>query len=115
MSQIALADRIGLHFTFVSSVERGDRNLSLASLLRLADGLQMNPGRTGRRTARVRLGDGCSQEVDRGRGRTSVNPRFSRRCPLDNEGERVFDGPPWGTGPGKERTGGPHANHRRDR
>jgi hypothetical protein len=30
-------------FTFVSSVERGERNLSLASLLRLAEDLEMNP------------------------------------------------------------------------
>jgi transcriptional regulator with XRE-family HTH domain len=43
LSQMELADRIDLHFTFVSSVERGERNLSLSSLLRLADGLQMNP------------------------------------------------------------------------
>jgi transcriptional regulator with XRE-family HTH domain len=37
-----LADRIGLHFTFVSSVERGERNLSLQSLLKLADDLEVN-------------------------------------------------------------------------
>lgn len=43
MSQMALAEKIGLHFTFVSSVERGERNLSLHSLLRLADGLKLNP------------------------------------------------------------------------
>ncbi|HVX20772.1 MAG TPA: helix-turn-helix transcriptional regulator [Acidimicrobiales bacterium] len=43
LSQMALAEVIGLHFTFVSSVERGERNLSLSSLLRLAEGLQMNP------------------------------------------------------------------------
>lgn len=40
---MALAERIGLHFTFVSSVERGERNLSLSSLLRLAEGLEMDP------------------------------------------------------------------------
>jgi transcriptional regulator with XRE-family HTH domain len=44
LSQMALADRIGLHFTFVGSVERGERNLSLSSLLRLADGLDIDPG-----------------------------------------------------------------------
>lgn len=44
LSQMALAERIGLHFTFVSEVERGERNVSLSSLLRLADGLEMNPG-----------------------------------------------------------------------
>ena len=38
-----LAHRIGLHFTFVSEVERGQRNLSLSSLLRLAQGLETNP------------------------------------------------------------------------
>jgi transcriptional regulator with XRE-family HTH domain len=43
LSQMALAERIGLHFTFVSSVERGERNLSLSSLLRLAEGLEVNP------------------------------------------------------------------------
>lgn len=43
LSQMALADRIGLHFTFVSSVERGERNLSLSSLVRLAEGLEVNP------------------------------------------------------------------------
>lgn len=43
LSQMALAERIGLHFTFVSEVERGERNLSLSSLLRLAEGLDMNP------------------------------------------------------------------------
>lgn len=43
LSQMELAERIGLHFTFVSSVERGERNLSLRSLLRLAEGLSVNP------------------------------------------------------------------------
>jgi len=42
-SQMELAERIGLHFTFVSSVERGERNVSLHSLLKLADGLELNP------------------------------------------------------------------------
>jgi transcriptional regulator with XRE-family HTH domain len=43
LSQMALADKIGLHFTFVSEVERGERNLSLSSLLRLANGLEIDP------------------------------------------------------------------------
>ena len=38
-----LADQIGLHFTFVSSVERGGAQFELRSLLRLADGLGVNP------------------------------------------------------------------------
>jgi transcriptional regulator with XRE-family HTH domain len=40
---MVLAERIGLHFTFVSEVERGERNLSLSSLLRLSEGLGVNP------------------------------------------------------------------------
>jgi transcriptional regulator with XRE-family HTH domain len=43
LSQMALAELVNLHFTFVSQVERGQRNLSLASLLRLAEGLDVNP------------------------------------------------------------------------
>jgi transcriptional regulator with XRE-family HTH domain len=42
-SQMELAERIGIHFTFVSSVERGEQNVSLHSLLKLADGLDLNP------------------------------------------------------------------------
>lgn len=41
---MALADRVGLHFTFVSTVERGERNLSLRSLLVLSEGLELDPG-----------------------------------------------------------------------
>jgi transcriptional regulator with XRE-family HTH domain len=44
ISQMELASRIDLHFTFVSEVERGMRNLSLSSLLRLAQGLEVDPG-----------------------------------------------------------------------
>ena len=44
LSQMALADKIGLQVTFVSSVERGERNLSLQSLVRLAEGLGVDPG-----------------------------------------------------------------------
>ncbi len=40
---MALLERIGLHLTFVRSVARGERNLSLSSLLRLAQGLKLNP------------------------------------------------------------------------
>jgi transcriptional regulator with XRE-family HTH domain len=44
LSQMALADRCGMHFTFVSSVERGERNISMITLLRLAEGLEVEPG-----------------------------------------------------------------------
>jgi len=43
ISQSALAERCGMHFTFVSSIERGERNISMSTLLRLAEGLQINP------------------------------------------------------------------------
>lgn len=44
LSQIGLAERTGLHFTFISTVERGERNLSLASLLSIADGIDLDLG-----------------------------------------------------------------------
>lgn len=44
MSQIALAELAGVHFTYVSSVERGERNISLENILRLAAALQTDPG-----------------------------------------------------------------------
>ncbi len=39
LSRMALADRIGIHFTFVSEVEGGEPNLSFSSFLRFFDGL----------------------------------------------------------------------------
>ena len=44
LSQMGLAERVGLHFTFISTVERGERNLSLASLLAIARGLAIDLG-----------------------------------------------------------------------
>jgi transcriptional regulator with XRE-family HTH domain len=43
-SQEQLADDCGLHWTFVGQVERGKRNISLHNILKLAEGLQMDPG-----------------------------------------------------------------------
>jgi transcriptional regulator with XRE-family HTH domain len=40
ISQEELADRADLHFTYVSSTERGERNISLANIAKLAKGLQ---------------------------------------------------------------------------
>jgi transcriptional regulator with XRE-family HTH domain len=45
LSQEVLADRCGVHWTFVGQVERGRRNLSLHNLLKIADGLGIDPGR----------------------------------------------------------------------
>jgi transcriptional regulator with XRE-family HTH domain len=42
-SQEALAERADLHFTYVSSVERGERNISLVNIVRLARGLKVSP------------------------------------------------------------------------
>ncbi|MGH2957600.1 MAG: helix-turn-helix domain-containing protein [Solirubrobacterales bacterium] len=44
ISQEELAARSGLHRTYVSGIERGERNLSLESILKLAEGLEVNPG-----------------------------------------------------------------------
>ena len=45
LSQIELGERSGLHFTFVSSIERGQRNPTLTTILHLAAGLDVEPSR----------------------------------------------------------------------
>ena len=42
-SQEQLADDCGLHWTMVGQTERGKRNISLHNILRLAEGLDIDP------------------------------------------------------------------------
>lgn len=43
LSQEAFADLLGVHRTYVGAIERGDKNLSLRSVERLAERLELPP------------------------------------------------------------------------
>lgn len=44
LSQETLADACGLHWSFVGQVERGQRNLTLHNIIKIAVGLRIDPG-----------------------------------------------------------------------
>lgn len=43
-SQMKLADVAHMHFTYIGGIERGQRNVSLRNILRLADALEVDAG-----------------------------------------------------------------------
>ena len=44
LTQEALADAAGLHWTYIGQIERGERNLTAKNVLRLERGLDVHPG-----------------------------------------------------------------------
>lgn len=50
LSQEALAAKAGIHRTYVGAVERGERNISLLNIHKLAEALGVDPGALVRRT-----------------------------------------------------------------
>ena len=45
ISQEALADEAGVHRTFMGSVERGERNISLENIVKIAKALNCRPSK----------------------------------------------------------------------
>ena len=45
LSQEALAERADLHWTYIGGIERGERNVSLINIVRIARALELTPAR----------------------------------------------------------------------
>jgi transcriptional regulator with XRE-family HTH domain len=57
LSQEELADRAGLHRTYISLVERAQRNISVDALGEIADALELRPSQLIQRAERLRQAD----------------------------------------------------------
>jgi transcriptional regulator with XRE-family HTH domain len=44
LTQEGLGQKAGLHFTYIGAVERGERNVTLATIIRIAEALETDPG-----------------------------------------------------------------------
>jgi transcriptional regulator with XRE-family HTH domain len=45
LSQMAMAEEVGVHYTYISSIERGERNVSLENIVRIAEVLGVDPSK----------------------------------------------------------------------
>lgn len=65
MSQDEVAQRSGLHRTYISELERRSRNFSVRSYLKLVSALGMKPSELMRSAEIIASGDGDSAAGDR--------------------------------------------------
>lgn len=63
ISQEGLADRAGLHRTYVGGIERGERNVSFGNLLKLAHALGARPSELLARYERLRDSSGPGRDA----------------------------------------------------
>jgi len=45
LSQEALAEKAGLHWTYIGGIERGERNVSLINIVRISRALEVTPAK----------------------------------------------------------------------